>query len=51
MYARRSLVVLDDILSAIDAATEQLVVERLLGQKGLFRKLGSTVILATHSSK
>lgn len=50
VYARRSIVVLDDVLSAIDGKTEALVVERLFGKRGLFRKLGSTVILATHAS-
>ncbi|KAH6713295.1 putative multidrug resistance protein, partial [Leptodontidium sp. MPI-SDFR-AT-0119] len=51
VYARRSIVVLDDVLSAIDGKTEALVVERLFGKRGLFRKLGSTVILATHAIK
>ncbi|CZR60647.1 related to multidrug resistance protein [Phialocephala subalpina] len=49
VYARRSLVVLDDDLSAIDAATEHLIVERLFGNRGLFRKLRTTVVLATHA--
>jgi len=43
--------VLDDIFSAIDPKTEALIVERLFGASGLFKKLGSTVILATHASK
>ncbi|KAH7350682.1 P-loop containing nucleoside triphosphate hydrolase protein [Rhexocercosporidium sp. MPI-PUGE-AT-0058] len=51
VYARRSIVVLDDVISAIDGKTEALVVERLFGKRGLFRKLGSTVILATHAIK
>lgn len=42
---------MDDVLSAIDGKTEALVVERLLGKSGLFRKLGSTVILASHTGK
>ncbi len=41
--------VLDDVLSAIDARTEQLVVGRLFGKRGLVRRLGTTVILATHA--
>jgi ABC-type transport system involved in cytochrome bd biosynthesis fused ATPase/permease subunit len=49
LYARRDLVVLDDILSALDARTEKLVVDRLFEKNGLFRTLKSTVILATHS--
>lgn len=51
MYSRLSTVVLDDVLSAIDARTEKLVVERLLGKTGLLRNLNSTVILATHAGK
>jgi ATP-binding cassette subfamily C (CFTR/MRP) protein 1 len=43
--------VLDDVLSAIDAGTERLVIERLLGRTGLLRRLNSTVILATHAGK
>jgi hypothetical protein len=42
---------LDDVLSAIDSKTERLIVERLLGKDGLFRTLGSTVVLATHASE
>lgn len=37
------------MLSALDARTEDLVVERLIGKTGLLRKLKSTVILATHA--
>ena len=51
VFARRDIIVLDDVLSAIDARTEALVVNRLFGETGLFRRLGSTVILATHASK
>lgn len=50
MYARRELVVLDDILSALDSKTENFVVQRLFGKNGLLQDQGSTVILATHSS-
>ncbi|KAF8857368.1 putative multidrug resistance protein [Acephala macrosclerotiorum] len=49
VYGRRSLIVLDDVLSAIDATTEYLIVERLFGHRGLFRKQGTTVVLATHA--
>ena len=42
---------LDDIFSAIDCKTEASIVERLFGTSGLFKKLGSTVILVTHASK
>lgn len=51
MYARKDIVLLDDVLSALDGKTEELVVDRLLGPHGLFRELKSTVILITHASK
>lgn len=51
MYARKDINVLDDILSAIDAKTEAIVVERLFGKSGMLRRLGSTTVLATHASK
>jgi len=49
VYARKDLILLDDILSALDAITEQLVVSRLLGKHGLLRKCGATILLVTHS--
>ena len=35
----------------MDAATEDLVFNRLLGPEGLLRKNGNTVIIATHAGK
>lgn len=49
VYARESVVALDDILSALDARTEKLVFERLLSKDGLLRQLGATIVLATHA--
>lgn len=49
VYARKDLILLDDVLSALDASTEQLVVSRLLGKHGLVRKYGATIVLVTHS--
>jgi ATP-binding cassette subfamily C (CFTR/MRP) protein 1 len=43
------VVILDDVLSALDNNTAESVLERLLGKSGLFRKLGTTVILTTHA--
>lgn len=51
LYSRYEIVILDDVLSALDAKTKTLVVDRLFGRDGLFRKLRTTVILVTHSSK
>jgi ATP-binding cassette subfamily C (CFTR/MRP) protein 1 len=49
VYARTAMVLLDDIFSALDAKTEQLVFERLFSRQGLFKKNNTTVILATHA--
>lgn len=49
VYARTTIVLLDDIFSALDAKTEQIVFERLLSERGLFRKNKTTLILATHA--
>jgi ATP-binding cassette subfamily C (CFTR/MRP) protein 1 len=43
--------VFDDVLSAIDARTEKLVVERLFGKAGLLRRMNSTIVLVTHAGK
>jgi ABC-type transport system involved in cytochrome bd biosynthesis fused ATPase/permease subunit len=51
LYYRQKLMVFDDILSAIDAKTEALVVERLFGKTGILKQLGSTTILATHAGE
>ncbi|KAL0929800.1 ABC multidrug transporter [Colletotrichum truncatum] len=49
LYSRKQLLLLDDILSGLDPATEQRVVERVFGQNGLCRNNGVTVLLAIHS--
>ena len=49
VYARKELVILDDILSGLDAATEEEVFASILGPKGLLRQQGTTVILATNA--
>ncbi|KAJ9298207.1 hypothetical protein DTO271G3_3812 [Paecilomyces variotii] len=49
-YSRAKLVVLDDVFSSLDTRTAHVVFENLLGKYGLFRKLGSAMILATHSA-
>ncbi|KAH0287053.1 P-loop containing nucleoside triphosphate hydrolase protein, partial [Aureobasidium sp. EXF-3399] len=49
VYARKAIVLLDDVFSALDAKTEELVSERLLSKHGLFKKHDTTVILATHA--
>ncbi|KAH0165268.1 P-loop containing nucleoside triphosphate hydrolase protein, partial [Aureobasidium melanogenum] len=49
VYSRRSMVLLDDVLSGLDTRTERLVFNRVLGPQGLLRKMKSTVVLATHA--
>lgn len=51
VYSRKDVVILDDIFSGMDAQTADLVSRRLLGNDGLLRKHGKTVILATHSRR
>ncbi|KAI0126998.1 ABC transporter [Xylariales sp. AK1849] len=51
VYSRKDVVVLDDVFSGMDAHTVDLISRQLLGKDGLFRKRGTTVILATHSHK
>ncbi|KAF9878386.1 hypothetical protein CkaCkLH20_03878 [Colletotrichum karsti] len=48
LYARKQLVVFDDVLSGLDAATKIKVFERALGPDGLLRQRGCTVVLCTH---
>lgn len=51
VYARRNLIIFDDVLSALDATTERHIIGNLMGPKGLFKELGTTVILITHASE
>lgn len=51
LYAKPDIVLLDDVLSALDGKTERLVITNLLGPQGLFRKFRSTVVLITHSTR
>ncbi|KAK9772774.1 putative ABC transporter [Seiridium cardinale] len=51
VYARPSILILDDVLSALDAKTEAHVAEKLLGKNGILRDLKTTVILITHASQ
>lgn len=50
-YARRDLVVLDDVFSGLDLDTENRVFNNLLGLEGLFRRQATTVIAASSSYK
>ncbi|KIW17840.1 hypothetical protein PV08_05035 [Exophiala spinifera] len=51
LYHRPKLILLDDVLSALDADTEAKIMERLLGPRGLFQRLDAAVVLVTHAIK
>ncbi|KAF1972252.1 putative multidrug resistance protein [Bimuria novae-zelandiae CBS 107.79] len=50
-YARKELAIFDDVLSALDMATQNRIFQRLFGPKGLLRRLGTTAVLATHANR
>lgn len=43
------MVLLDDVFSGLDGGTEELIFARLFSSNGLFRQMGTTVLLATHA--
>lgn len=45
------MAILDDVLSGLDSVTEETVFRRVFSPDGLFQKIGTQVILATHSGK
>lgn len=51
VYARKSLLLLDDPLSGLDTKTEHAVAMNLLGPRGLLKDLGTAVVWATHATK
>ncbi|KAK3319199.1 ABC transporter [Apodospora peruviana] len=51
VHTRRDMIILDDVLSALDATTERHIVDNLIGPKGLFKELGTTVLLITHATQ
>ncbi|KAI6361085.1 hypothetical protein MCOR25_006549 [Pyricularia grisea] len=48
--ARKEIVLLDDVFSALDRTTKHHIARRLLGSEGLLRRLGTTVLFTTHDS-
>ncbi|KAF2713348.1 P-loop containing nucleoside triphosphate hydrolase protein [Pleomassaria siparia CBS 279.74] len=50
LYARKPILVVDDMLAGLDNTTEKLVFDRVFGRNGLLRRSGATVILATHAT-
>ena len=51
LYARKRLALFDDVLSGLDGATQELIVERVFGPRGLLRRTGTTAVLAGHMGK
>lgn len=49
VYARKPVVIIDDVLSGLDKTTEKLVFSRVFGRNGLLRQMHCTIVLATHS--
>ncbi|KAK4669961.1 uncharacterized protein QC763_207550 [Podospora pseudopauciseta] len=49
LYTDSKLLVFDDILSGLDADTEEQVFRRVFSPDGLLRRRGATVVLCTHS--
>ena len=50
-YHKPKLLLLEDVLSALDANTETWIMQKMLGSKGLFRRLDTAVVLVTHAVK
>ncbi|KAM3439952.1 hypothetical protein MY4824_002459 [Beauveria thailandica] len=48
LFARASIILLDNILSALDADTAELVFTRVCGRNGLLRRRNSTAIMTTN---
>jgi ABC-type multidrug transport system fused ATPase/permease subunit len=51
LYARKRVIILDDVLSGLDAHSEGHIVEHAIGPRGLARSYGAAIILATHAAK
>lgn len=49
VYSRRSIALLDDVFSQLDAHTSASIVSKLLGPDALYRQWGITVLLTTSS--
>ncbi|KAI1405376.1 putative ABC transporter [Hypoxylon fuscum] len=51
LFSKCKVALLDDTFSGLDGKTEQVVVNNLFGTSGLFRQLGTTVVLVSNSSQ
>ncbi|ODA76640.1 hypothetical protein RJ55_07911 [Drechmeria coniospora] len=46
--AKKDMVLLDDVFSALDRKSRERISVRLMGPHGLFRRMGTTVLFTTH---
>ena len=51
LYSCKPILLLDDILSGLDASNSRHVFDAILGHTGLARRCGITVIFATHAAQ
>ncbi|KAL9085185.1 MAG: hypothetical protein Q9165_007716 [Trypethelium subeluteriae] len=51
VYSRKEIIILDDILSGLDAGTEKKVFQNLLDQYGLLRRLRATIVMVSSSTR
>ncbi|KAJ5936628.1 P-loop containing nucleoside triphosphate hydrolase protein [Penicillium verhagenii] len=51
IYSRLDVLILDDVLSALDSRTTERIIQRLFGPIGLLRQRNKTVILITHQTQ
>lgn len=49
VYARRKIIIMDDVLGGLDNTTEHHVFHSLLGQNGLLRQMNATVVIVSSS--
>ncbi|KAH8709433.1 ABC transporter gloK [Beauveria bassiana] len=51
LYARKPIVIFDDVLSALDSSAQDIIADKVFGRDGLLRRMNATVVLATHSMR
>ncbi|KAM3470244.1 hypothetical protein MY8738_009824 [Beauveria namnaoensis] len=51
LYARKPIAIFDDVLSALDPSTQDIIADKVFGRDGLLRPMNATVVLATHSMR
>jgi ABC-type multidrug transport system fused ATPase/permease subunit len=49
LYHRAELVILDDVLSALDATTAKVILLRLFGKGGILRRFTCSVVMTTNT--